>query len=175
MRVYLSPLQKKDASKVFEYWSDEEVTRYMNIEPFTTLYQAESMIALLQSLTKEGKATRYAIRLKTSDEIIGTCGLNRIDYIKKQAEIGYDLGRPFLKKGLMTEALCLLLEKAFEEFHIQEIEAKVDPNNKDSITLLKKFSFQLEEAYESNDCTCLYTVNKEKVSAILSGRSKGKK
>ena len=110
-----------------------------------------------------------------SDEIIGTCGLNRIDYGKKQAEIGYDLGRPFWKKGLMTEALCLLLEKAFEEFHIQEIEAKVDPNNKDSITLLKKFSFQLEEAYESNDCTCLYTVNKEKVSAILSGRSKGKK
>ncbi|MCJ7986925.1 hypothetical protein MUB16_28205 [Priestia sp. OVL9] len=46
---------KKDASKVFAYWSDEEVTRYMNIEPFTTLYQAESMIALLQSLTKEGK------------------------------------------------------------------------------------------------------------------------
>ncbi|MFE4039071.1 MULTISPECIES: GNAT family N-acetyltransferase [Priestia] len=175
MRVYLSPLQKKDASKVFEYWSDEEVTRYMNIEPFATLYQAESMIALLQSLTKEGKATRYAIRLKTSDEIIGTCGLNRIDYVKKQAEIGYDLGRPFWKKGLMTEALCLLLEKAFEEFRIQEIEAKVDPNNKDSITLLKKFSFQLEEAYESDDCTCLYTVNKEKVSAILSGRSKGKK
>jgi ribosomal-protein-alanine N-acetyltransferase len=67
-----------------------------------------------------------------------------------------------------------LLEKAFEEFDIQEIEAKVDPNNKDSITLLKKFSFQLEETYESDDCTCLYTLNKEKVSTILLGRSEGK-
>lgn len=80
-----------------------------------------------------------------------------------------------MEKGPHDKALCLLLEKAFEEFHIQEIEAKVDPNNKDSITLLKKFSFQLEEAYESDDCTCLYTVNKEKVSVILSGRSKVKK
>jgi ribosomal-protein-alanine N-acetyltransferase len=113
MRVYLSPLQKKDASKVFEYWSDEEVTRYMNIEPFTTLYQAESMIALLQSLTKEGKATRYAIRLKTSDEIIGTCGLNRIDYVKKQAEIGYDLGRPFWEKGPHDRSALPFARKSF--------------------------------------------------------------
>ncbi len=113
MRVYLSPLQKKMLLKFLHIGRMKRLLDIMNIEPFTTLYQAESMIALLQSLTKEGKQHAHAIRLKTSDEIIGTCGLNRIDYVKKQAEIGYDLGKPFWKKGLMTEALCLLLEKAF--------------------------------------------------------------
>ncbi|EAV9810459.1 GNAT family N-acetyltransferase [Listeria monocytogenes] len=143
-RLFLSEMTLADTEILFGYWSDDSVTRYMNIETFQSLQPVEEMIRMLRQLEIEGKALRCVIILQATGEIIGTCGFNYIDHENHRAEIAYDLGTRFWKRGYATEAVKALIEWGLESFDLHRIEAKVDPRNTASITLLDKLGF-LEE------------------------------
>lgn len=89
-RLFLSEMTLADTEILFGYWSDDSVTRYMNIEPFQSLQPVEEMIRMLRQLEIEGKALRCVIILQATGEIIGTCGFNYIDHENHRAEIAYD-------------------------------------------------------------------------------------
>lgn len=61
-----------------------------------------------------------------------------------RAEIAYDLGTRFWKRGYATEAVRALMEWGKESFELHRIEAKVDPRNSASIALLEKLGFSEE-------------------------------
>ncbi|PZG34065.1 GNAT family N-acetyltransferase [Listeria ivanovii] len=143
-RLFLSEMTLADTEILFGYWSDDLVTRYMNIEPFQSLQPVEEMIRMLRQLEMEGKALRCVIILQATGEIIGTCGFNYIDYENQRAEIAYDLGTRFWKRGYATEAVQALMEWGIESFKLHRMEAKVDPRNEASISLLEKLGFQEE-------------------------------
>lgn len=143
-RLFLSEMTLADTEILFGYWSDDSVTRYMNIEPFQSLQPVEEMIRMLRQLEIEGKALRCVIILQTTGEIIGTCGFNYIDHENQRAEIAYDLGMRFWKHGYATEAVQSLMKWGIESFNLHRMEAKVDPRNEASISLLEKLDFQEE-------------------------------
>ncbi|MBC1349900.1 GNAT family N-acetyltransferase [Listeria welshimeri] len=143
-RLFLSEMTLADTEVLFGYWSDDSVTRYMNIEPFQSMQPVEEMIRMLRQLEMEEKALRCVIVLQSTGEIIGTCGFNYIDHENHRAEIAYDLGTRFWRQGYATEAVRALIEWGKESFKLHRIEAKVDPRNVSSITLLEKLGF-LEE------------------------------
>ncbi|AIS61255.1 GNAT family N-acetyltransferase [Listeria ivanovii] len=143
-RLFLSEMTLADTEILFGYWSDDSVTRYMNIEPFQSLQPVEEMIRMLRQLEMEGKALRCVIILQATGEIIGTCGFNYIDHENQRAEIAYDLGTRFWKRGYATEAVQALMEWGIESFKLHRMEAKVDPRNEASISLLEKLGFQEE-------------------------------
>ncbi|MBK2003822.1 GNAT family N-acetyltransferase [Listeria ivanovii subsp. londoniensis] len=143
-RLFLSEMTLADTEILFGYWSDDLVTRYMNIEPFQSLQPVEEMIRMLRQLEMEGKALRCVIILQATGEIIGTCGFNYIDHENQRAEIAYDLGTRFWKRGYATEAVQALMEWGIESFKLHRMEAKVDPRNEASISLLEKLGFQAE-------------------------------
>lgn len=143
-RLFLSEMTLADTEILFGYWSDDLVTRYMNIEPFQSLQPVEEMIRMLRQLEMEGKALRCVIILQATGEIIGTCGFNYIDHENQRAEIAYDLGTRFWKRGYATEAVQALMEWGIESFKLHRMEAKVDPRNEASISLLEKLGFQEE-------------------------------
>lgn len=84
------------------------------------------------------------IILQATGEIIGTCGFNYIDHENQRAEIAYDLGMRFWKHGYATEAVQSLMKWGIESFNLHRMEAKVDPRNEASISLLEKLGFQEE-------------------------------
>ncbi|MEJ8547368.1 GNAT family N-acetyltransferase [Brevibacillus borstelensis] len=143
-RLELKPMELADAPALFSFWSDPAVSKYMNIETFTDVAQAEQMISLLQGLSQEGKACRWTIALRQPFEIIGSCGFNYLDHENKRAEIGYDLGRPFWGSGYASEAIQALLDYGFQHLRLNRIEAKVEPENIPSIKLLKRLQFTEE-------------------------------
>ncbi|CAM2362525.1 GNAT family N-acetyltransferase [Listeria seeligeri] len=143
-RLFLSEMTLADKEILFGYWSDDSVTRYMNIEPFQSLQPVEEMIRMLRQLEIEGKALRCVIILQATGEIIGTCGFNYIDHENQRAEIAYDLGTRFWKRGYATEAVQALMKWGIESFKLHRMEAKVDPRNEASISLLQKLGFQEE-------------------------------
>ncbi|MBC1481873.1 GNAT family N-acetyltransferase [Listeria sp. FSL L7-1485] len=143
-RLFLSEMTLADTEILFGYWSDDSVTRYMNIEPFQSLQPVEEMIRMLRQLEIEGKALRCVIILQATGEIIGTCGFNYIDHENQRAEIAYDLGMRFWKHGYATEAVQSLMKWGIESFNLHRMEAKVDPRNEASISLLEKLGFQEE-------------------------------
>ncbi|MFS0560798.1 GNAT family N-acetyltransferase [Terribacillus sp. 179-K 1B1 HS] len=160
-RLILRKMNKNDVNALFTIWSDPNVTKYMNIEGFSQIEQAEEMISILSDLAEKNEAIRYTIFEAKTNIIIGSCGFNTLDFKNETAEVGYDLDSGFWNKGYGTEAVKGLIDYAFHQLQFKKIEAKVDPNNIPSIKLLLKLDFILEgklkdKEGQSNDLN-LYT------------------
>ncbi len=143
-RLLLRKMEITDASVLYEYWSDKDVTRYMNILGFESIKQAKDMIGLLNSLADSEKAFRWSIVCKGSKQILGTCGFNNWDKENQRAEIGYELGKQHWGQGFMTEALAGLISHGFGIMALNRIQALVEPENTVSRKLLRKLGFQEE-------------------------------
>lgn len=143
-RLILRKMEAADSSALFALWSDPQVTRFKNIDPFTSEAQAKEMIQLFDRLHRNKQAIRYSIFIRETKELIGSCGFNYVDSENAKAEIAYDLSRHFWGRGFGSEAVAALLHQAFYGMGLNRIEAKVDPLNKNSIHLLKKLAFHFE-------------------------------
>jgi [ribosomal protein S5]-alanine N-acetyltransferase len=77
--------------------------------------------------------------------IAGTVNLSQIFRSGFQnAYLGYYLFAGFTGKGLMTEAIRLILKYSFKTLKLHRIEANVQPQNKDSIAVLQRAGFTKE-------------------------------
>lgn len=140
-RLLLRRISLLDAPKLFEYWSDEEVTKHMNISQFSNESEAEAMISLLLALAASDQAFRWTIVNKRDGEILGTCGFNNWDETNQRGEIGYELGRQFWGQGIMTEALNGLIHHGFDTMELNRIQALVEPENSLSRKILFNMGF----------------------------------
>ncbi|GKU80103.1 GNAT family N-acetyltransferase [Paenibacillus sp. L3-i20] len=143
-RLHLRKMQMSDSSSLFKIWSDPDVTKFMNVSNFTDETQAQEMIRILDELSQENKAIRFSIIELESNEIIGTCGYNFLDFENQKAEIGYDIAKSFWGRGYASEAIRTLLEYGFSSLNMNRIEAKVEPENVNSIKLLQNLNFTFE-------------------------------
>lgn len=60
-RLRLRRMERGDAEVMFRYWSDPEVTRYMNVSAFASVEEAWDMINLLNGLSESEDAMRFGI------------------------------------------------------------------------------------------------------------------
>ena len=143
-RLHLRKMKVSDSPSLFKIWSDSEVTKFMNIDSFTDENQAKDMIKLLDEFSLANKAIRFSIIKMESNEIIGSCGFNSLDFENEKAEIGYDIARAFWGRGYASEAISALLDYAFSTLKLNRIEAKVEPENVNSVKVLQKLNFMFE-------------------------------
>ena len=143
-RLHLRKITTDDSSSLFRIWSDPEVTKYMNINNFTEEKQAIDMIYFLENLAKDNKAIRYSIIDIATNEIIGSCGYNVIDFENGKTEIGYEIGKLYWGMGYGPEAISELVNSAFNTLSLNRVEAKVEPQNVNSIKVLQKVNFIFE-------------------------------
>ncbi|MEK5332650.1 GNAT family N-acetyltransferase [Lysinibacillus sp. FSL W8-0992] len=144
-RLHLRRMEISDSYSLFKIWSDPDVTKYMNITSFTHEAQAKEMIELLEELAQANEAIRFSMIERKSNEIIGTCGFNFIDFENSKAEIGYDIAKAYWGMGFAPEGIKALLNYAFESLKLNKIEAKVEPANVNSIRVLQKLNFTFED------------------------------
>lgn len=112
-RLTLTALVEDDAQAIFELFSDVSVIQYYDLEAFNELSQATKLIALFQSRFSQGLGVRWAIRLKDTNQLVGTCGFNSWNANMKNAVIGYDLMSSHWGKGITTEAVHRIVQAAF--------------------------------------------------------------
>lgn len=143
-RLNLVQTENKHASALFVFWTDPVVTRYMNIDSFSTLDEVTQIITLSNQLAEINQAIRYTIFIRNTNTIIGSCGFNYMDFENGRAEIGYDLGQDYWGEGYGSEAVLTLIDYWFRILDMNRVEAKVDPENSQSIKLLEKLGFQFE-------------------------------
>lgn len=143
-RLHLRKMIVADSPDLFKIWSDPDVTKFMNISCFTNESQAKEMIEILDELSQTNKAIRYSMIDLKSNEIVGTCGFNSIDFENARAEIGYDIAKIHWGMGYAPEGIRALIKHAFEDLQLNRIEAKVEPANLNSIKVLKKLNFTFE-------------------------------
>ncbi|MEL4024775.1 GNAT family protein [Lysinibacillus endophyticus] len=143
-RLHLRKMHISDSQSLFKIWSDPDVTKFMNIDNFQDESQAKEIISYLNELAEDEKAIRYSIIELTSGDIIGSCGFNSLDFDNEKAEIGYELAKSHWGKGYAPEAIDGLLDYAFNTLKLNRIEAKVEPENINSIKVLEKLHFIYE-------------------------------
>jgi [ribosomal protein S5]-alanine N-acetyltransferase len=139
-RMNLRILELDHVEEVFQHFSDEAVTRFMDIEPCRERKEAEEII----HYHLEDEGCRWGLFEKSTNRLIGTAGFH---YLRRNpdrfiAEVGFDLSKHFWGKGYMTEAMKEVLSCGFEQMGFDIIDATVEPENSKSIRLLEKLGFK---------------------------------
>jgi ribosomal-protein-alanine N-acetyltransferase len=92
-----------------------------------------------------GTAVPFFILENEKGELIGGITLGNIRYgVAQTGQIGYWIGERFAGRGLMLDALGLLVAYAFETLRLHRIEAACIPDNQRSLRLLEKAGFRRE-------------------------------
>lgn len=143
-RVRLRAMESSDAAALLNVFSSEEVTRYWSSPPWTDESQAIESLESVRSGFESKTLFQWGLCVSPADTVVGTCTLWQIDAKNHRAEIGFALGREAWGRGLMTEALTVLLDYSFNGLGLRRMEADVDPDNRASIALLERLGFQRE-------------------------------
>ncbi|MDO7908278.1 GNAT family N-acetyltransferase [Paenibacillus sp. JX-17] len=144
-RLKLRRMTRQDAPEIYRCWSDREVTRFMNISPMTSVEEAEEMIGFLNDMAEIDDAIRWGIVDKSTGRLMGSCGYNSWQIKGSyRGEIGYEIHKPYWRKGYMTEALKAILTFGFETMRLNRIEGLVDHRNDGSSALLASLGFTRE-------------------------------
>jgi ribosomal-protein-alanine N-acetyltransferase len=147
-RLLLSALQETDGPDVLELFSNPRVVEYYDLKPMATLADAEALIKRLQDRYDSGQGIRWAMRLKTASNLIGTCGFNSWMPSMRSAVLGYDLNEKYWRQGFMFEALSAIISYAFAGHlkcgELNRIQADTVPGNLRSEAVLRRLGFKEE-------------------------------
>lgn len=145
--IYLSEVKQNDAVFFIKYLNDIEIFNNSLTIPYPYHKQdADNFIAFcrMQEEKYENMVSAWAIRNEMG-ELIG--GIGRFMHTGAQGhydEIGYWLGAPFRKQGVMSAVLCGLCNFLFKHTPLMRIEAYIFEGNIASAQTLIKAGFEQE-------------------------------
>src|SRR5215470_3421647 len=94
---------------------------------------------------RSDQAYSFFIFRKAYNVLVGGITLANVRRGVAQAgSIGYWIGEPFAREGMMTDALATLIPFSFATLRLHRIEAACIPTNTASIRLLEKSGFERE-------------------------------
>jgi [ribosomal protein S5]-alanine N-acetyltransferase len=135
---------------VYQNYSDNELIPFLGLNNQEELEKEKSKYK--NGLCTFNKSFLYFQLIdKNSDKIIGWCGYHTWYLDHARAEIGYGLfDDNFKNKGIMTEAINVILDYGFTIMKLHRIEAFIGTNNIPSLQLVKKFEFINEGVLRSH-------------------------
>lgn len=143
-RLLLRPITIEDKEALFEIFTDEEIMIYYGMYPLKNM---EGVIKLIHSFSnsfENDRSIRWAIELKETQTLIGTCGFHSFNKHHRRAEVGYEIHKNHWKKGYVTEAVSRIMSYGIEEMSFNRIEALIYPQNLASQRSLEKLGFRKE-------------------------------
>lgn len=149
-RLILRQISKADANEIFILRSDTRVMQYILRPIAKTSEDALQLIQIITDTETNGNGITWAITLRESLQLIGTIGFWQLKKEHYRAEIGYLLSPDFQRKGIMQEALSVVINYGLEVIKLHTIEANVDPGNASSISLLERNKFVKEGYFKEN-------------------------
>lgn len=157
-RLNVRNLKLTDKHSLFDIYSDKEAMKYRASKPFETFEEVDRMLEIAFYTIKTKVEFRYAVDLKTNNELIGTFVIKPMS--ESQCEIGYSIGKKYWGSGYGKELVEGMIA-CIKKLSYQKIIAISKKENGASIKLLENFGFQLIPEKESNNC-CFFEYNVEK-------------
>jgi ribosomal-protein-alanine N-acetyltransferase len=142
-RLLLRGLTPDDRFAIFSNYADPDVANWFFDQPFTQMEQAKQIISAFLTAAEEGKGQTWAIVLKATQELIGTCGYENF-VAGDHGEIGFDLAKAQWGKGYMAEALGAILAYGFDVLQVSEVYADTYSHNARARRVLEKLGFRGE-------------------------------
>ncbi|MDK1286502.1 GNAT family N-acetyltransferase [Pseudoalteromonas umbrosa] len=142
-RLILRPVSYRDCNALLKILNDPKVSHYNDYGTDLSLQDIKAMIQGDLELFYQGVGARFA--LLKEGVVIGSIGFFDYQDSTSEISIGYELAPEYWGNGYMREAAsCLVdsLANVLPKALIEQINAKVDKENKRSIKLLKHLGFE---------------------------------
>ena len=149
-RLMLRPITEGDVKEIYFFRSDKQMLQYLDRDPIKSIDEAIQWISVIQEGIKRNEYIAWGISLQGEEKLIGTITFWNVKKEHFRAEIGYALHPSFQGKGLMREAMTVVLDYGFKTMKLHSVEANVNPNNAASIKLLEKNNFFREAYHKEN-------------------------
>lgn len=146
-RLKFRAIKRSDIDDIYEYSKNPNTSKFLLWSPHMSKYTTQEFVDIILSKYKSGEYNDWAIVLKKTNKMIGTCGFTRIDDENKTVEIGYVLNPEFWGNGYATEAVKKILEFAFDELDANRVEARFMLGNDASLAVMKKVGMTFEGYY----------------------------
>ncbi len=145
-KIDLRELDWADRHRLAELMNNKKI--WNNIRDYIPYPYSVSDAEYFINLVEKDIANKvFAIEFE--NEFCGVVSLTlKKDIYRKSAEIGYWMGEPFWGKGIMSEAVRLMIKHGFEEFDLIRIFARVFENNTASMRVLEKNGFKKEGVFK---------------------------
>jgi [ribosomal protein S5]-alanine N-acetyltransferase len=114
---------------------------YYDGKPAKSESEVSVILEKIAEDTRRGETLHWVICLKDSDDVVGTCGFYR-GFKNNVGEVGYILKEAYRGRGMMTEALEVVIDFGFTTMRLKNIIAYTDKTNVGSINVLKRLAFE---------------------------------
>ena len=154
-RLILRPFTEADAPAYHPLVSDPEVLRYTGENPVTSIAETLEILRTrpLRDYAVHGFG-RMACVLQETNELIGFCGLKRLEMFNNEVDIGYRFVRRYWGLGFASESAAALYAYGKTELKLPRIIGVVIPENTGSVRVLEKLGMQREKAVRFPDADC---------------------
>jgi len=140
-KTRLRAIEREDIPRFVKWFNDPEVRHYLDrYLPMSTAEEEKWFEGQLED--RENKV--FAI--ETAEGVhIGNCGLHRIDWKNRSAELGIFIGeKEYWGQGYGSDAITALLRFAFREMNLHRIHLRVHDYNERAIRCYEKCGFRHE-------------------------------
>lgn len=149
-RLVLRQIIPADLNEIFTLRSDADLMKFIPRPLCKDVNDALVHINMIQQKLETNEGINWAITLKGNNILIGIIGHYQIKWEHFRSEIGYMLAPEFKGKGIITEAVQLIVEYGFNEMNMHSLEAVIDPENIASARVLEKNNFIKEAHLKEN-------------------------
>ena len=126
-RAFLSPWEPT--------WPDDDLT----------LGAFRRRLRRYQQEVRSDAARPFFVRRSSDSALVGACILSNIRRgVAQIGTLGYWIGEPFARQGLMSEAVKVACNFAFDDLGLHRLEAACLPRNEASQRLLRRIGFAQE-------------------------------
>jgi RimJ/RimL family protein N-acetyltransferase len=143
-RLYLDGFRDDDALALSRLGT-AEVTRYLSGEAWT-ISSTQASISLWRDIEAGLGLTTWALRLRDSGELIGSCGFAGTNavWLRSEAviEIGWTLGRAWWGRGLATEAARAAMSKGLSKYPPDHFVSKCHVENHASERVMQRIGMR---------------------------------
>ena len=150
-RLLLRRVAESDYPEIMELRGNAETMKYIPRPLVTNKQEAIDHFKMIDDKIKKNEGINWAITLKGNPKLIGIIGHYRIQPENYRCEIGYMILPEYNGKGIVSEAVKVVLEYGFDDLQMHSIEGVIDPENKASERVLQKNGFVKEAHFIENE------------------------
>jgi [ribosomal protein S5]-alanine N-acetyltransferase len=140
-RLLLRQLVINDDERIFEYQSNKENFKFVDMPIYTSIEEAQNYVTKMNGGVSSNQWIIWGIADAKTNTVLGTISIWNISLEQSKAELGYGLFPGSSGKGIMSEALVKVVEYGFEIMGLKTIEAYTNAMNHKSIALLTRNKF----------------------------------
>lgn len=148
-RIYLRPPIRRD----WRLWAEVRTVSREFLVPWEPTWPSDALTrtAFRRRLDRQSEewerdtAYCFFVFRRADDTLIGGINLNNVRRgVAQMASLGYWIGKPYARRGYMTEAVRCAIAFAFEHVGLHRLEAACLPDNAASRAVLLRSGFKEE-------------------------------